>query len=85
MTREEAAANQKDLARRYDLSFWYGTWCEPCCGVYPKFMSLHSNNPKDCFYQCEVCGKRTESFTMPWQARDAWNNGEFVEDQIRLF
>lgn len=33
--------------------------------------------------ECEVCGKRTEPFDMPWQSAEAWNNHEFIAMQVR--
>lgn len=81
MTAEEALKNQTEIAEHYNLGWWYGTQCRKCCGVYPKLEAgeLH------CFYVCEVCGKRTEPHSMPWLAREAWNNGEYFEGQVRLF
>ena len=86
MTREDALANQQEIvARGYRLEHWYGTWCKKCCGVYPKFMKVNTQNPKDCYYECEVCGRRTDLYTMPWLARDAWNSDNILENQISLF
>ena len=33
----------------------------------------------------KCCGKKTEAFTMPWLAAEAWNEGRFVTAQGRLF
>jgi len=84
MTQEEAAAKQVEISKNYDLSFWYGTGCDRCCGVFPKFMTTDTMNPM-CWYECEVCGKRTEPQPMPWLAKAAWNKGQFLEKQIRMF
>ena len=87
MTAQEAKKNQDDIVKQgYKLSHWYGTWCEKCCGVYPKFETSGALQEK-CYYICEVCGKRTENFDMPWLARDAWNNHEYKETctQMSLF
>lgn len=85
MTKEEAKANQERIEDEgYNLGWWYGTWCEKCCGVFPKF-EVSDAFGGGCWYQCEVCGKRTEEKSMPWQARDAWNRHEFLESQIRMF
>lgn len=84
MTREEAAAEQERIAKDYDLSYWYGTDCEKCCGVYPRFHQSMANGI-GCFYQCDVCGKRTEPQPMPWVARDEWNAGNYAEEQISFF
>lgn len=87
MTKEEAKAVQdKIVSDGYKLDYWYGVNCEKCCGVYPKFRTYgdiagHSK----CYYECEVCGKRTKPVEMPWIAEEAWNNGEFISEQIRLF
>lgn len=87
MTREDAKSNQDRVSEHYNLSWWYGTNCRKCCGVYPKLMRKETFNPKDLYYQCEVCGKRTDLYTMPWLAEEAWNNGEFIEEyrQMSLF
>ena len=84
MTAEQAKANQDELAKHYRLSYWYGTNCKKCCGVYPKFRTTNGFDSK-CFYECEVCGTRTDLFPMPWLAERAWNNGEFLETQYSMF
>lgn len=85
MTADEAKENQNQLvADGWSLSFWYGTHCEKCCGVYPKIVT-HIPPNDFCRYECEVCGKKTEAFPMPWLAEEAWNEGRFVTAQGRLF
>lgn len=84
MTREEAKRNQDRLSKHYDLGFWYGTKCEKCCGVFPKFMTTDRLESL-CWYECEVCGKRTEKVSMPWIAEEMWNGGKYEADQIRMF
>ena len=59
------------------LSFWYGTDCEKCCGVYPKFFTDQDFRARG-YYVCMVCGKESKHCDMNWQARDAWNNHEFL-------
>lgn len=83
MTEEEVKRHQDELAEHYDLSHWYGTWCKKCCGVYPK-LEFTVNH---CWYECEVCGRRTEAKQMPWEARDAWNRDEVTgkAHQMTLF
>lgn len=83
MTAKEAKENQDRIAKNYKLEWWYGTKCEKCCGVYPKLMFSGTCN-KYCYYQCEVCGKRTEKYSMPWLARDAWNNREYKREDIQM-
>lgn len=86
MTKEEAKAKQNELAQHYNLSYWYGTNCEKCCEVYPKFRNFGDlGGHSKCYYECEVCGKRTEPFDMPWQAKKAWNAHEYIAQQIRMF
>ncbi len=86
MTPEEAKANQERIAENYNLGFWYGIHCAKCCGVYPKLIThVGGTNLDLCRYECEVCGKRTADFPMPWQAEEAWNRGEFQTMQGRLF
>lgn len=82
MTRQEAKANQDRIAKYYDLGWWYGVRCKKCCGVYPKFMKAETMH-SECYYQCEVCGKRTKHFDMPLMAEEAWNNGEYVKNEFR--
>ena len=85
MTKEEAKRKQDDLERKgYKLSYWYGTNCEKCCGVYPAFKDNGANDSA-CWYECEVCGKRTKGFEMPWLAEKAWNNHEYLPTQITFF
>ena len=84
MTAEEAKQNQDRIAEHYDLSHWYGTNCRKCCGVYPKFIA-HISAKDLCHYECEVCGRRTADYEMPWQAQHAWNNGEIIISQAALF
>ena len=83
MTEEEAKEKQADLAKHFDLGFWYGINCEKCCGVFPKFMT-GGNQGMDCWYECEVCGKRTKPTTMPWIAEKAWNAGETIGGNIQM-
>lgn len=84
MTREEAKANQDRIAKDFNLSYWYGTNCKKCCGVFPKFR--HSDAfGGGCWYECEVCGTRTEEKSMPWIAADAWNKGNLIPGQFTLF
>lgn len=79
MTADEAKKQQDEISKHWTLGFWYGTNCEKCCGVYPKLMSTNGFDDK-CYYQCEVCGKRTEAMQMPWLSRDAWNRHEYCYD-----
>lgn len=83
-TAEEAKREQNELAKHYDLGFWYGTGCEKCCGVYPKFRTS-SGFDSYCWYECEVCGKRTKNASMPWIAEKDWNAGLFEQQQMSLF
>lgn len=84
MTAEEAKANQDRIAEHHDLGHWYGTRCEKCCGVYPKFRTKDTFDPQNAYYECEVCGKRTKLYTMPWLAEQAWNNHEYESDHIQM-
>ncbi len=82
MTKSEAKAEQERLVKEgYNLAWWYGTDCDKCCDVFPKLMKEGNSTNDKCFYMCPVCGKRTESFQMPWIAEDAWNAGQFAEEQ----
>lgn len=89
MTPEEAKAEQDRLAHSgFRLEWWYGTDCTQCCGVFPKFRRV--KDARDlCYYECQVCGKRTAAKEYPWLARDAWNHGytfrEKDSEQLTLF
>ena len=84
MTREDAIKNQAELAKHFNLGYWYGTGCKKCCDVYPKF---HSSDGFDsyCWFECEVCGTRTEKAIMPWIAQEEWNAGKFSDKQLSQF
>jgi len=85
MTAEEAKRHQDQLvADGWTLGNWYGVHCEKCCGVFPKLIT-HIRSEDLCRYECEVCGRRTADFEMPWQAQRAWNSGEFEITQGTLF
>ena len=83
MTSAEAKANQDRLAEHYDLGWWYGVRCAKCCGVFPKLMM--TKDMLECFYQCEVCGRRTAPEKMPYIAEEAWNNGRIMCNQISIY
>lgn len=84
MTAEEVKAKQDALtAKGYNLGWWYGTRCAKCCGVYPKLLFSGDLSHAEVFYQCEVCGKRTEPKVMPWIAEEAWNNGEYTGELLQ--
>ena len=86
MTEKQALKHQTELAKHYNLAWWYGTDCKKCCSVYPRLEKTDTIRG-ECFYRCEVCGKRTKAYIMPWLARDAWNNNENAEGlwQLSLF
>lgn len=84
MTREEAKAEQDRIAEHFNLGWWYGTKCKPCCGVYPKIRTSDGFDAR-CWYECPVCGTRTEPFSMPWLAEEAWNRGELRPGQFSMF
>lgn len=71
----EEKMEQDKLGRM--LSMYYGTSCEKCCGVYPKFFT-EGGFKDDGYYVCLVCGKESTHKPMAWQARDAWNNHKYI-------
>lgn len=81
MTIEEAREEQTRLSKYFDLSYWYGTSCKKCCTVFPKFR----NDGHVCWYECPVCGARTEPRSIPWLAEEAWNRGDLSKTQMSLF
>ena len=86
MTREEAIRHQKEIAEHFYLHFWYATTAEKCCDVFPKVMRTESMFDPQCYLECEVCGSRnTKTYLMPWEAIEAWNNGERTEGQFKLW
>ena len=76
MTMEEAKADQEDVAKHFKLGWWFGVHCDKCCGVYPR---LHTSEGFDglCWYECDVCGKRTVKASMPWIAEREWNDERY--------
>ena len=86
MTREEASYEQRMLQiKGFNLSFWFGTGCEKCCGVYPRFKKKDTNDKyHDCYYQCDVCGKQTDYYGMPWQCEEAWNNHNYLGEGVQM-
>lgn len=82
MTKEEAKNHQQRQGNA--LGWYYATSAEKCCEVYPKLMTVETNDPKDIYLECEVCGKRTELFTMPWLAARAWNEHHYRDQQLSL-
>ena len=85
MTKSEAVREQRMLELGgWDLGWYFGTDCEKCCDVYPRFHTSGTNANKDCWYECDVCGKRTDLHEMPWVARDAWNKHQFKNNQQQL-
>ena len=84
MTKEEAEKEQEKLREHFGdgIGWWFGTRCERCCGVLPRLHVSNTTDMNDCWYECDVCGKRTERKTMPWVAEEAWNNHEYREGQI---
>ena len=84
MTKEEAKAEQERIARHYNLGWWYGTECEKCCGVFPKAMTEGNGMGDKIYYECPVCGKRTPGESMPWIARDDWNEQRFKGAGVQI-
>ncbi len=74
-SRAEEERKQASLGKL--LSCYYGASCEKCCGVYPKFFT--EGGFKDYgYYVCMVCGKESIHKPMSWEARQAWNNHEYI-------
>lgn len=84
MTKQEAIKEQERLAQAYNLGWWFGTDCEKCCDVFPRFCKLDINDKyHDCYYKCDVCGKQTDYYGMPSQAADAWNNHRYLGQGVQ--
>lgn len=87
MTQQQAIQHQAELAKHYHLGWWYGTRCRKCCGVFPKIVTDSSALNRGCYYECEVCGRKTGWSEMPWIAEERWNAGETTVpvQQMSLF
>jgi hypothetical protein len=73
-SRKEELKKQKELGNM--LGYYYGTDCDKCCGVYPKF--FHTQGFEELgYYVCLVCGKESKHAPMPWQAREYWNSRKY--------
>lgn len=85
MAKEEAKTEQEQLAKYYILGWWYATNCRKCCEVYPKLEKEGPPAFEMVFYRCPVCGRRTNSYKMPWLAADAWSNEDIMAYQVKIF
>lgn len=85
-SQNQAQNEQADLINKgMNLGWWFGTNCKKCHGVYPKIMNEGNTTNERVYFICEVCGKRTEGFQMPWIAEKEWNAGKFKQEQIRMW
>ena len=83
---EEVKAEQEELARHYNLNWWYYTKGRKCCGVYPKIMKEGDLSHDKVYLECEVCGSRTKSHLIPLKAREEWDEMKpEPEGQMSLF
>ena len=77
---------QEELAQHFNLAWWYGVNCIKCCDVYPVFLTEDNNTGHCCWYQCEVCGRKSLKAVMPHIAVQSWNdNIRLSEGQISLY
>lgn len=72
-TAEDEKRKQDNLAKHFNLGFWYGTDCKKCCGVFPKFETSYGFELDNCWYECQVCHRKSKRASMPWIAREDWN------------
>lgn len=85
MTKAEAIQEQRHISMVSKLEFYFGTNCEKCCEVYPRLCRRDTNDKyHDTYYKCDVCGKRTEYFGMPWVAAEAWNKHEYAGGGVQI-
>ena len=86
MTQREAMLEQQILELKgMDLGWWFGVRCEKCCGVYPRFMTRDTNDKyHDAYYKCDVCGKQTDYYAMPWQCEEAWNKHQYLGGGVQM-
>ena len=86
MTQQEAIRQQRELQiKGFSLGWYFGTGCEKCCGVYPRFCKRDvTDKYHDCYYKCDVCGKQTDYYGMPWQCKEAWNKHQFMGEGVQL-
>ena len=73
-TSDEIKDHQKRLGE--NASWYYGTNCVKCCGVYPSFQT-EENMQMFGYYVCLVCGKESLHEPTPWQCRNDWNAGRY--------
>jgi hypothetical protein len=88
MTQQEAIEEQQRLELIYGkekLGWWFGTRCEKCCGVYPRFQTRNTNDKyHNAYYKCDVCGKQTDYYGMPSQAEEAWNGHKYLGEGVQI-
>ena len=72
---EEEQEHQRKLG--HSLSFYYGTLCKRCCGVYPAFFTTDGFESKG-YYVCLVCGKESKHADMEHLARANWNEERYA-------
>ena len=72
-TSEQEKAKQEEIAKWYNLSWWYYTGGKKCCGVYPEFKTEGNTANEDIYLECPVCGRRTKGQVMPWIAEEEWD------------
>jgi len=86
MTQREAMLEQRRLELSgFDLGWYFGTDCEKCCGVYPRFCTKDVNDRyHDSYYKCDVCGKQTDLWATPSQCAEKWNNHEYLGAGVQL-
>ena len=86
MTQQEAMQEQKRLEiSGFNLGWYFGTRCEKCCGVYPRYLTRDVNDKyHSAYYKCDVCGKQTEYYGTPQQAEEAWNNHKYMGEGVQL-
>jgi len=86
MTQQEAVMEQKLMQiKGMNLAWYFGTDCEKCCEVYPRLVKRNvTDKYHDTAYRCDVCGKQTEWSGLISQARDAWNNHQYMGEGVQL-
>lgn len=71
---EEEKEHQRKLGKM--LSFYYGTRCKRCCGVFPAYFTTDGFESRG-YYVCLVCGRESKNGAMEHLARANWNASRY--------
>lgn len=82
MDNEELKAKQARLGVH---AYWYyGTNCRKCHDVWPTIKVEYHIGWDECYFMCEVCGRRTKNCITLQEAEQEWNGGHTSIEGIQL-